>query len=135
MKFLHGQCPLPTSCPLAHPGVRDSAEIGYTRIPGRTKKVPYVKVCRHWISSHEEEKKGAGEEGSSQHGSISTLYCKEDKDCKHYHVYIRPSTADIIRRLYPMEVRRVITRTIYLFYFYDLSYLFDVHPIYCRRVL
>lgn len=102
MKYLQTpcQCKQMTTCPLAHPGIRDSAILGYTRLPGRTKKVPYVRVCKKWLKANREQ---MGKPDDENTGVVPVL-CPDGTDCKQYHVYIRPSTADIIRKLYPMEV-------------------------------
>ena len=39
--FMEGYCSK-TTCPKAHPGIRDSAEVSQVRLPGRVKKVSYV---------------------------------------------------------------------------------------------
>ena len=102
MKYMQTpcQCKQITTCPLAHPGIRDSAILGYTRLPGRTKKVPYVRVCKKWLRANREQM----EKQDDAHTGIVPILCPDGKDCKQYHVYIRPSTSDIIRKLYPMEV-------------------------------
>jgi hypothetical protein len=55
------------------------------RIPGTLNKVPYVKIC-------------------SNYG----LFCQDCKhaatmNCPNYHVYIRPSTRDLILKIYPLQ--------------------------------
>ena len=83
-KFLHGEC-TKTTCQFAHPGLRDDARISKARVPGSMKKVPYVKICSHYNGI--------------------CLDCKygPTNSCPYYHVYVRPSTRDIILRLYPLQ--------------------------------
>ncbi len=81
--FLDGQCSK-IVCEKAHPGKRDSAEIKSVRLPGRTKKSQYVMCCPDY------------------NGNVVTG-CKYAGECDKYHIYIRPSTKDIILRIYPRE--------------------------------
>eukprot|EP01041_Mallomonas_annulata_P004496 gene4496-8946_t len=78
-RFLSQSCSK-TTCPLAHPGIRDSAAVSHARMPGRTNKVPYVFVCPEWPGN-----------------------CDNGNSCDFYHCYIRPSTIDIIERIYPKK--------------------------------
>ena len=79
--YLDGYCSK-TTCPKAHPGIRDSAEVKQVRLPGRLKKVSYVTCCPLY-------------NGNALTG------CPEAGGCTKYHIYIRPSTRDIILRIYP----------------------------------
>lgn len=81
-EFLRGECTR-TTCAQAHPGMRDSATKFYTRLLGKTRKVPYVKVCPDYAGVNAE--------------------CPRGLACKLYHIYIRPSTKDIILRMYPID--------------------------------
>ena len=81
-QFLSKRCKR-INCPRAHPGLRDEAEIYHCRVPGKTKKVPYVQVCCRYNGSHSS--------------------CLDGNTCKNYHIYIRPTTQEIIRKLYPIE--------------------------------
>mmetsp|Transcript_10907 Transcript_10907/g.16624 ORF Transcript_10907/g.16624 Transcript_10907/m.16624 type:complete len:1070 (-) Transcript_10907:229-3438(-) len=78
--YLNHTCAL-TTCPHAHPHIRDKAKVTYARIPGLTRRVPFVSVCEEWIV-----------------GS-----CPRGETCEKYHVYVRPSTKDIIQRMYPIQ--------------------------------
>jgi hypothetical protein len=81
--FSKGLC-TSTTCPLAHPGLRDAACIEYYKpdVPGLRKR-PYVTMCSEYIC-----------------GTCASDHIK----CTKYHIYIRPDTADIIRRIYPIQV-------------------------------
>lgn len=79
-KYLNGQCTL-TTCPHAHPHIRDEAKITHMRIPGMIRRVPFVEVCPLWLSGK----------------------CPNGNKCDLYHLYIRPSTAEIIKRIYPIQ--------------------------------
>ena len=81
--YLEGTCKK-IVCEKAHPGKRDSAEIQTVRLPGRIKKSQYVMCCPEY------------------NGSVITG-CKYAGECNKYHIYIRPSTKDIILRIYPKE--------------------------------
>ena len=81
--FMEGYCSK-TTCPKAHPGIRDNAEVNQVRLPGRVKKVSYVTVCPLY-------------NGDALTG------CPEAGNCSRYHIYIRPSTRDIILRIYPKK--------------------------------
>lgn len=82
--YMEGHCSK-TTCPKAHPGIRDSAEVSQVRLPGRVKKVSYVTCCPLY-------------NGNALTG------CPEAGNCPRYHIYIRPSTRDIILRVYPKKV-------------------------------
>jgi hypothetical protein len=82
-KFTKGKCSL-TTCPMAHPGERDNCQTLWTRIPGKISKVPYVLCCPE--------------------GMLGWRNCPDGKECKNYHIYIRPDTVEIIRKLYPTKV-------------------------------
>jgi hypothetical protein len=84
--YLKGKC-TSTTCPLAHPGIRDHAKMsqksfrnpdgkGFTR-------VPYVFICPNI--------------------QTSLTDCANGMNCKCYHAYIRPTTSDIILALYPIN--------------------------------
>lgn len=81
-KFLKSECTL-NSCPFAHPGIRDKAHIFYSRVVGAVRKVPFVALCVPALRGE----------------------CRREriKDCHHYHTYIRPSTENIIDRLFPVQ--------------------------------
>ena len=81
--FSEGLCSL-TTCPLAHPGLRDKAKIQYhtPKTPGLRKR-PFVRICQDALS-----------------GSCSA----DHLCCPLYHIYIRPSTIEIIRRIYPVKI-------------------------------
>lgn len=81
--FMDDQKCQSSTCPHAHPGIRDKAEIFLLRLPGRVKKVSYVKCCPEYTGTR------SG--------------CKDAESCPFYHVYIRPATSEIIRRIYPIE--------------------------------
>lgn len=84
-KFLDGQCSL-TTCPFAHPGLRDEAKIR-TRIQhnpdGSKKRLCYVVLCE-------------------ESGGLLTC-CPNGRSCRNYHIYVRPSTEEIITSLYPIS--------------------------------
>jgi len=82
--FQEGRC-ASTTCPRAHPGVRDDAEIFFIRLQGRVKKTQYVKCCPLYS-------------GGGIHCG-----CREADKCRFYHVYHRPSTAELIRLIYPIQ--------------------------------
>lgn len=85
-QFFDEQCRL-TTCPYAHPGIRDSAKINYHSkrlITGQRVRTPYVIVCPF------------------QHPCAPM--CEEGKSCRYYHTYVRPSTQEIILSLYPMKI-------------------------------
>lgn len=83
-----GTCPFTTTCAMAHPGLRDSAVMKRKKPSIRDAdeslaQRPYVYLCPHsdgWTNS-----------------------CSRGKNCSDYHLYVRPSTADIILMLYPIE--------------------------------
>jgi hypothetical protein len=88
-QYLAGKCTL-TTCPLAHPGVRDAARAKKktTRDPkdGSKAVTHYVNVC-------------------PQCTPLQNL-CSRGRECKDYHVYIRPSTQAIILSVYPVQTGR-----------------------------
>ena len=90
-KFLAGTCTL-TTCPLAHPGVRDS-----TRPKQKTIRDPVSgeKVVTHYVYLCPE---------------VTPLCnnCPNGNACRNYHVYIRPSTQEIILAIYPILTGRKI---------------------------
>jgi len=92
-RFQKGLCDN-TTCMSAHPGIRDNAQTQFARIPGRLAKVPYVLVCPEGIIGQ-----GDGE-----------CLCTAGRECLNYHIYIRPSTLDIVRRVYPIKkgVKKVV---------------------------
>ena len=69
----------------------------YGRPPGENKKLPLVSVCPDFDAFHDT--------------------CENGRLCSKYHVYVRPSTAEIIRAMYPLGNVRYI--------FLDLLDLFD----------
>ncbi len=81
--YLDGKCSK-SVCERAHPGKRDDAVIESVRLPNRPRKTLYVECCPDYD------------------GSVITG-CKLAGNCKKYHIYIRPSTRDIILRIYPKE--------------------------------
>ena len=80
-RFQRGACSK-AACPFAHPGLRDSAEVNFIRIPSTMYKVPYVLICAENLD----------------------LKCELGSRCPKYHVYVRPSTEKIIRSLYQKSV-------------------------------
>eukprot|EP00606_Chrysophyceae_sp_TOSAG23-5_P000211 GSChrysophyteH2.ASY1.ANO1.1439.1 assembled CDS len=70
--YLEGNCSK-SVCERAHPGKRDDAVIESVKLPNRPRKSNYVVCCPDYDGSN----------------------------CKKYHIYIRPSTRDIILRIYP----------------------------------
>jgi hypothetical protein len=77
-KFKKGVC-TKTTCPRAHPGIRDNAEL--VPIEGKGKRGAFmVQVCWDWCV------KGN---------------CYDGMNCNKYHCYIRPSTQEIIAKMYP----------------------------------
>lgn len=77
-KFRKGTC-TKTTCPRAHPGLRDEAEL--FPVEGKGKRdMFFVKVC---------------------YNALLTGSCKAGKKCPLYHPYVRPSTNEIIRKIYP----------------------------------
>ena len=87
-RFLRGWC-TKTTCAMAHPGLRDSAEPVVLSGSGARKKYGVV-VCRV-----------ARECGDWNR-------CLEGNKCKCYHPYLRPATLDIVRKLYPMRRGRAV---------------------------
>jgi hypothetical protein len=81
-KFLKDEC-TSNGCPQAHPGLRDKASIFYARVVGSVRKVPFVALCVPALS-----------------GACARTRLK---DCRHYHTYVRPSTENMIDRLYPVQ--------------------------------
>jgi hypothetical protein len=87
-KFKNGECTL-TTCPFAHPGLRDSAKIYHKTVknkenPREKAKIGFVIVC------------------PNVNGYVND--CPLGMECKKYHLYIRPSTLSIIRSIYPLEI-------------------------------
>ncbi|GMH65407.1 hypothetical protein TrST_g10128 [Triparma strigata] len=77
-KFKKGTC-TKTTCPRAHPGLRDNAEL--FPVEGKGKRGAFmVQVCWDWIVRGK---------------------CNDGMHCTKYHSYIRPETKEIIMRLYP----------------------------------
>jgi len=89
-KFMEGKCSLST-CPLAHPGKRDSC-IPRVRIVtdnvGTKFQIPFVFVCPR--------------------GNGVLNDCPLGLNCKDFHVYVRPTTEEIIQLLYPTSTGRKI---------------------------
>lgn len=94
--FIQGTCKL-FACPLAHPGLRDNAKVR-TRIAvaqdGSKKRMSYVTLCTAGV----EAGTGAGAGGMGMEH-----LCPSGKACRSYHMYLRPSTQQIIRALYPIS--------------------------------
>ena len=88
-KYIQGKCSL-TTCAFAHPGLRDSArpKTMSTRDPntGIKTSTKFVFLCP----------------------DCTPLYnsCSKGNNCRDYHVYIRPTTADIILAMYPIMTGR-----------------------------
>jgi hypothetical protein len=78
--FLEGTCSL-TTCPRAHPHLRDKAKLTWLRFPGVTKRLPFVDVCLDWVNQ----------------------CCERGEECPNYHTYVRPSTVDLIKKIYPIK--------------------------------
>ncbi len=92
-RFLTGECSLST-CSLAHPGVRDSSQPKLKSSRGDNGEIvrtPFVTLCPLFD----------GVECS----------CPKGKACRKYHVYVRPSTKEIVRALYPI-ITGLRTRTL-----------------------
>mmetsp|Transcript_33910 Transcript_33910/g.44731 ORF Transcript_33910/g.44731 Transcript_33910/m.44731 type:complete len:1022 (+) Transcript_33910:225-3290(+) len=85
-RYVNGHC-TKSNCPLAHPGVRDSAEEFDASQSSRRRKV-VVHICREYM------------ENSGK--------CSKAMLCDHYHPYIRPSTEEIIKKLYPTNTGKKI---------------------------
>lgn len=84
--FKAGICSL-TTCPFAHPGMRDSAT------EHKVKDRPFdffVLVCPEAVSAQVQNKQ------KCCHGN-----CSLKEMCKKYHPYVRPSTETLIRTIYP----------------------------------
>ena len=81
--FLEGECTL-TTCPHAHPHIRDKAKLTWLRFPGVSKRLPFVDVCLDWVNQ----------------------CCEHGHECEKYHTYIRPSTIDLIKKIYPIKAGR-----------------------------
>ena len=84
--FVAGFCTLST-CPLAHPGIRDSAKSEYFSPESKPDKKrrnrrAYVQVCEDALI------------GKCAHSATHS--------CERYHMYVRPETVDIIRQIYPI---------------------------------
>lgn len=86
-KFLIGECSK-TSCPQAHPGLRDSAVVDLTRLSGTVIKVPIVRVCENYSNFQNNAECGG---------------CVHGAQCSKYHIYIKPSVQEIISKIYPIE--------------------------------
>ena len=81
--FMKGMCSLST-CPLAHPGLRDNAKVEYhTPKAQGLRRRPYVRVCQD---------------------ALKGVCGEQPMSCTRYHAYVRPSTMEIIRRIYPVEI-------------------------------
>lgn len=129
-RFIEGTCTL-TTCPMAHPGIRDSAQIYYkykriaakdalssgnsnsNNMKGDRIRIPYVFVCGEHMQFLEEDSDDhlsldssttalqshkTGE--TAAHGLRTS--CPRHIHCPNYHLYIRPSTEQIIRQVYPL---------------------------------
>lgn len=83
--FLKGECKLVSSCPLAHPGLRDNAKPKIRskkdKKTGKRVNSAYVYVCMN------------------EQGLPHT--CELGKECPQYHMYVRPSTQELILSIYP----------------------------------
>jgi hypothetical protein len=104
---------------MAHPGIRDSATVTYTRPPGKTRKYPLVRVCEqydpirgddhhHLMGDHPTSANGNNGDsnsgvGGDSGGATAGCYCQQGRLCKKYHLYVRPSTREIIMKIYPRE--------------------------------
>jgi hypothetical protein len=91
-RYLLGECSL-TTCSKAHPGIRDSAKPKLKASHaenGEIVRIPFVTLCP----------RSNGIDNS----------CPNGKACRKYHVYMRPSTQEIVRALYPL-VKGVRTKT------------------------
>eukprot|EP00904_Undaria_pinnatifida_P008783 jgi/Undpi1/5034/HiC_scaffold_19.g08386.m1 len=82
-QFSHGRCTLST-CPRAHPGIRDDARLERLKARG-SRDVFNVTVCPLALANA----LGDGDP------------CPNGNRCKMYHPYVRPSTEDIVAKLYP----------------------------------
>lgn len=109
--FVNGTCEVKT-CPLAHPGVRDNAKIFLKNTrneDGSKKQVPYVYVCPDTDGINlllEQAKEGEDypdDQSESSAGGAWGKQCPMGRKCTSYHVYMRPSTTEIIRALYPIR--------------------------------
>jgi hypothetical protein len=106
-QYIEGKCTL-TTCPFAHPGLRDQARIYYKikhRNDGSKQKIPFVFLCPfHTSHSSDSVSMPIPDTSSVTSNSILTeTGCPRHKHCSNYHVYIRPSTQAIIHKLYPKE--------------------------------
>lgn len=81
--YLEGTCSL-TTCDKAHPHLRDKAKLSWLRFPGVVKRLPFVNICLDWVNQ----------------------CCELGEDCPNYHTYVRPSTIDLIKKLYPIKAGR-----------------------------
>jgi hypothetical protein len=89
-KYKNGKCTL-TTCPRAHPGMRDNAQL--FPVEGKGKRgVFMVQVCWDWLA------KGK---------------CLDGLNCTKYHSYVRPSTQEIVMRMYPKRngMRQIESRS------------------------
>lgn len=122
-QFIEGTCSL-TTCPYAHPGIRDSAKIYYKvkrrqpkdaisgSMPGAGSdgriKIPFVFVCDDHVSSlppldednDDNHSLHSVQTGDTRAAALHTG-CPRGIQCVNYHVYVRPSTQAIIQRIYP----------------------------------
>ena len=76
-KYQRGACSK-SSCPFAHPEVRDNADVSFCRLPSTMYKIPYVLICAENLE----------------------FKCELGSKCPKYHIYVRPTTEKIIRTLY-----------------------------------
>ncbi|CAM9462371.1 unnamed protein product, partial [Ectocarpus sp. 8 AP-2014] len=83
-KFTQGRCTLST-CPRAHPGIRDDAKLQRLETKG-SRGLFQVSVCPLALAAA----LGGGEPP-----------CPSGQGCKMYHPYVRPSTDEIVARIYP----------------------------------
>ena len=88
-RFLRGWCTR-TTCRMAHPGIRDGVEPIVLSGSGARRKFgvmccPVARACGgDWNQ------------------------CPEGNKCKYRHPYLRPSTINIVRKLYPMRRGRAV---------------------------
>ncbi|CAM9232703.1 unnamed protein product [Ascophyllum nodosum] len=83
-QFTKGTCSQ-TTCPYAHPGIRDDVELKQPDRRGFRRGFYTVKVCPQALANA----LGDGDP------------CPSGQMCKMYHPYVRPATAEIIDRIYP----------------------------------
>jgi hypothetical protein len=82
--FLRKEC-TQTTCLFAHPGIRDKAKVAKVRVPGTLRKVPFVRICPHFSLT------------------CQTCTLAPSNSCPYYHIYLRPSTRELILKLYPLQ--------------------------------